>query len=104
MAEQSRSAHLQTLFESALQSYQKKTGITLPDHPLVVQIQICDTVESITTILQDQTQAFSHLPECDRILKSIKTTVSILTRLSSAASLADAFGPGPVRQNALPVI
>ena len=102
MAEQSTSAHLQSLFESALQSYQKTTGITLPDHPLVVQIQSCDTVQSITTILQDQTQAFSHLPECDRIIKSIKTTVSILTRLSSAASLADPFGP--VRQNALPVI
>jgi hypothetical protein len=102
MAEQSTTAHIQSLFESALQSYQKTTGITLPDHPLVVQIQSCDTVQSMTTILQDQTQAFAHLPECDRIIKSIKATVSILTRLSSTASLADTFGP--VRQNALPVI
>jgi len=61
------------------------------EHPLATQFQSCDSTEDITTILQRQTQAFINLQGSDRIFKSIKTTVSILTALSSAASLADAF-------------
>ncbi len=92
MADQSGPGRFQALFESALQTYERKTGITLAEHPLSVQLQSCHSVESITTALKSQVQAFSDFREHDRIMKSIKTTVSILTPLSSAASLADTFG------------
>jgi hypothetical protein len=36
-------------FESALQAYQKKTGITLAQHPIAVNLQSCHSVEEITT-------------------------------------------------------
>ena len=97
----SGSPHFQALFESALQAYQTKTGITLAEHPLAVQLQSCNTVESITTLVQGQAQAFSNYREGDRIMKSIKTTVSILIQLSAAAPLADAVGL--VRQIAMVV-
>jgi hypothetical protein len=101
MADPSASPHFQARFESALQAYQTKTGITLAEHALAVQLQNCNTVESITTLVQGQAQAFSNYRECDRIMKSIKTIVSILTSLSAAAPFADAVGL--VRQVAMVV-
>ena len=91
MAHQSGSPRFQALFESALEAYEKKAGVTLVEHPLAIQFQSCDSIEDILTILQRQTQAFMNLQGNDRIFKSIKTTISNLTTLSSAASLADAF-------------
>ena len=99
MAHQSESPRFQALFQSALQAYEKRTGVSLEQHPLAIKLQSCHTVEAITGLLQDRAQAFRDLQGSDKIMKSLKTTVSILSKLSSAASLADAFGL--VRQKAL---
>ena len=93
MAQQPQSPHFQAQFEPALRAYEKKAGVSLAQHPLAIKLQNCDSVEAVTGILQDQARAFGDLQGSDRIMKSIKTTVSILSKLSSAASLADAFGP-----------
>jgi hypothetical protein len=93
MADRSGPARFQPLFESALQAYKKKTDITLAEHPFVVQLQSCDSAESITTtLLPGDPQAFSNFQEKDRITTSIKTIVSVLTTLSATASLGDALG------------
>ena len=92
MAHQSGSAHFQALLEAALRAYEKKAGVSLAEHPLALKIQNCDSVGGITTILQDQAQTFRDLQGSDKVMKSIKATVSILSKLSSAASLADVFG------------
>ena len=89
----------QALFQSALQAYEKKTGVFLAQHPLAIKLQSCDTVEAITGLLQDQAQAFRGLQGSDKIMMSLKTTVSILSKRLSAASLVDAFGL--VRQKGL---
>ena len=99
MAHQSESTRFQALLEPALQAYKKKTGVSLAQHPLAIKLQSCDTVEAITGLLQDQAQAFDHLQGSDKIMKSIKITVSILSKISSVGSLADAFGM--VRQKGL---
>ena len=93
MAQQPDSPHFQAHFEPALQAYEKKAGVSLAQHPLAIKLQNCDSVEAVTGLLQDQARAFGDLQGSDRIMKSIKTTVSILSKLSSTASLADAFGP-----------
>jgi len=87
------SAHFQALFDSALQAYKRKTGITLADHFLTAQLDTCSTVEDVTALLQRQAEAVSDLRARHRIINSIKTTVSILTPLHVAVGL--------VRQNAL---
>ena len=99
MAHQSEPARFQALFESALQAYEKNAGVSLAQHPLAIKFQSCDTVEAITGLFQDQAQAFRHFQGSDKIIKSIKMIVSILSKISSAASLADAFGL--VRQKGL---
>ena len=90
MAHQPESPHFQLLFEPALRAYEKKAGVSLTRHPLSIKLQNCDSVEDITGIFQDQARAFRDLQGYDKIMKSIKMTVSTLSNLSSAASLADA--------------
>jgi len=92
MAYQPQSARFQALFEPALQAYEKTAGVSLTQHPLAIKLQSCDSVEAVSGLLQDQAQAFRDFQGSDKIMKSLKTTVPILSKLSSAASLADAFG------------
>jgi hypothetical protein len=94
MADQSGPTHFQSRFDSALQDYGLKTGIPLAEHPLAMDLQSssCQSIDSITTLLQRQAQAFRDSRERDRMTKAIKTIVSNLTSLSSAASLANAAG------------
>ena len=77
-----------------MQVYEKKAGVTLADlgDPLVTQLQSCHSIDHITTLLQDKAQAFDDLQQRDRILKSIKATVSILTPISALASVTDDVG------------
>jgi hypothetical protein len=92
MTDQSGSSHFRSLFESALQSYEKQSGVVLAEHPLAVQLQTCHSVESVVALLQGQAQAFGDFRGSDRAMKSIGSTVSLLTRLASIASLGDAIG------------
>jgi len=89
MANQSGSVSFQRLLESALLRYEKKTGVTLSKHPLALQFQSCNSVEDFNTLLRDKAK---DVRESERIIKSMKTIVSILTPLSSVASLPDAVG------------
>ena len=92
MTDQPGSSHLQVLFEAALQDYQKQTGIALAEHPLAEQLQNCDSVESVTAVLREQTQAFSESQEKDKILKPLKKAISTLCKLSAAASFGQDLG------------
>ena len=98
MANPSGSTPFQELsFESALQAYQKKTGITLAQHPIAVDLQSCYSAEDITTLLQRRVQPVNDFRVRDRMMKAIKTIVTFLTPPPDATSLTDA-----VRQKALP--
>ena len=92
MSDQSGPSHLQVLFEAALQDYEKQTGIALSKHPLAEQLQNCGSVESVTAVLRDQTQAFSQFLENDKVLKPLKKVVSILYKLSAPASFGQDIG------------
>ena len=97
MADQTQSAHFQTLFESALEAYEKKTGIKLAQHLLSMGLQSCNPSIS-TAPLQSQAPAVGDFTKDDTLMGSIKATVWSLTMLSATAPLDDAFGP--VRQKA----
>jgi hypothetical protein len=92
MGDQSGSAHFQTLFDSALQAYEKKMGIPLAKHPLATQLQDCHSVESITTLLQHQAKDFSDFQGKNRIMNLIQSTVSILSTLSTNSALGGSIG------------
>jgi len=88
----SESTRFPAHFESALQAYQKTTGITLAEHQLAVRLQNCDSIDSITTLFKYEAPSFSDLQGGDRIMKSIENTVSILYKLSTTAPLGDVIG------------
>jgi len=93
MSDQSQSSRFRFLFESALQEYQSQTGMTLVGHPLAKKLQHCDSIESITTVLEEQARAFCEFQGGDgRIMKSLKTVVSVLYMLSVSTVLGKAIG------------
>lgn len=89
MSNQSASVSFESLLESALLRYEKKTGVTLSKHPLATQLQSCNSVEDFNNLLQEKAK---DVRESERITKSMKTIVSILTPLSSAVSIPHAAG------------
>jgi hypothetical protein len=89
----STSSRSQLLFDAALQDYEKQTGTKLVDHPLAKQLETCKSLESITTFFQEQAQAFSESRGSDsRVMKSLKSAVSILFTLSDSTVLGEAIG------------
>ena len=67
-------------------------GLILADYPLAVQLQSCHTIESITVALEGQALALGDFQGSDRVMKSIESTLLVLIRLSTAASLGNAIG------------
>ena len=100
MTDQSVSSRLRTLFELALEDYEIQTKISLAEHPLAQKLENCHSLESITTtLLQDQAGTFGEFRGRDRIMKSIRSTISSLYKLSATAALGD--GIRLVRQRKL---
>ena len=92
MGDHARLSHLRELFDAALHEYQKQTGIALAEHPLADKLQNCDTVESITAVLCEQTQAFSEFQRNDKVLKPLKKAISVLYKLSATADFGQDIG------------
>ena len=89
MANQPGPVSFQRLLESALLRYEKKTGVTLSKHPLALQLQSCNSIEDFDNLLQDKAK---DVKQSERITKTMRTIVSILTPLSFVASIPDAVG------------
>jgi len=92
MSLQSGSSRFGVLFESALQDYQKQTGMTLAEHPFAEQLQNYQSVESVTALLQGQAQTLGEFKGSDRIMKSLKSIASVLFSLSASTALGGAIG------------
>ena len=92
MSDPSGSSRLQGLFEAALRDYEKQTGIALAEHPLASQLQDCDSVESFTVVLHEQTQAFNEFRGRDKVMKPLKNALSVLYKLSATPNLGQDFG------------
>jgi hypothetical protein len=94
MGDHARSSRCQALFESTLQEYKKKTDITLAEHELALQLRGCRSVESITSLLQDQLRTSNNLDVggTDGIMIAIKSTISIVSTLSATAAFDWAIG------------
>ena len=93
MSDQSGPSRLQVLFEVAMEDYEKMTGIVLSKHPLAEKLQNCDSVESVTAVFHEQTQAFSEFRGGDKVLKLLKNIVSVLHKLSATADTIGLVSP-----------
>jgi hypothetical protein len=96
MTDQPGSARFQELLESALQVYDKNADAPLADLPggesFIIQLERCLSIDHITTLLQNKARAVDDFQQRDRIFKSIKGIVSILTPISAVAGVANDTG------------
>jgi hypothetical protein len=83
MSDLSGSEHFHVLLGAALKGYKQQTGIDLAEDPLAERIKVCNTVESVTTILCEQAQDFKGFREKDKVLKPLKKVLTVLHILSS---------------------
>ena len=78
-----QTSSFQDLFNAALQDYENQTRTSLLDHHLVNRLKSCDSVNSITDILQEHAQIFHEFKGDDgKLMKSLKYIVNILYPLS----------------------
>ena len=79
MSQPSSSSNFQTLLDAALRDYKDKTGNSLTDHPIAKQLETCESVNSITAVLQEQARRFREFRESDgRLMKALKFSVDVL--------------------------
>jgi hypothetical protein len=89
----SESSHFQTLFDAALRDYERQTGTKLAEHPLAKQLDTCDSVQSVTAVLQKQAQGFSKFRgEDSKAMKSLNRGVHVLFMLSDSTVLGEGVG------------
>lgn len=88
----SQSSTLQALFNAALQDYKDKTGNSLADHPFARQLQECNSVESISTILEEQARTFRDFRDHGKLISSLKCLADILCSPFIGAVLGDGIG------------
>ncbi|KAH9961783.1 hypothetical protein BC827DRAFT_1155221 [Russula dissimulans] len=96
MSDPSGTSHFQSLFDVALQDYEKKTGTKLADHPLARQLESCDSVESVAALLQQLAQGLNKSRGDDgKVMTSLMRVVHVLYTLSPAlgeATVKDVSG------------
>ena len=76
-------SNFQSVFDVALEAYEKKTKCKLLSHPLAAQLQSCDSPIAILSVLQDLTQEFDRRHSGDeRLTNWLSPTVNVLYAFS----------------------
>jgi hypothetical protein len=84
----------QSLFDAALQQYAQKTGTKLVDHPISRQLDDCDSLDSISSVLQQHAQRFARSRRDDgRIMKCLNPAIHVLYTLSTRSVLGEGTAP-----------
>ena len=80
----SSSSNFQSVFNAALEAYEKKTKCKLLSHPFAAQLQSCDDpIGAILSVLQDIIQQFDHRRSSDeRLTNWLNPTVNVLYAFS----------------------
>jgi hypothetical protein len=79
----SSSSNFQSVFNAALEAYEKKTKCKLLSHPLAAQLQSCDSPIAILSVLRDLIQQFDHRRSGDeRLTNWLNPTVNVLYAFS----------------------
>ena len=80
----SSSSQLHATFEASLKEYEKKTKKSLLTHPLMTQLQACNSPTDILAILRSQAAEFEQTMSTDnRLIRWIEPIVNVLFASSS---------------------
>ena len=78
----SRSADYQSIFDSALEAYERRTGGGLTKDPLLRSLETCQSPDAVLAILRAQICGPSDLS--DKLSKWLDPTVNVINAFSSA--------------------
>jgi hypothetical protein len=77
-------SNFQSVFNAALDAYEKKTKTKLLTHPLFTQLQSCDSPAAILSVLEGLIQQFDRRRRSDERLKNwLNPTINVLYAFSS---------------------
>ena len=72
-----------SIFNAALNEYQRLTKKSLDTHPFAAQLDTCQNPEAISTLFRTQAQVFSKFREGDeRLMSWLDPTIQILSTFS----------------------
>jgi hypothetical protein len=72
-----------SIFNAALESYRRKTKKDLASHPLIPNLQSCNSPETVLTVLREQVPAFGlSQNRDDGLAKWVTPTVNVLCSFS----------------------
>ena len=84
---------IRSLFEAALNEYEKRAGTNLINNELSSKLTSCDTADSVIAVLQDQAQEFrDYRRDGGRMISRFKQVVNLLHTLSTSTVLAEGIG------------
>jgi hypothetical protein len=88
------SPELNSLFQAALDEFEKKSGINLIQHQVFTKLMTCQSAVSVVDVLHEQTTAFqsSRGDDYGKLMKWIKRIVDILHTLSTNNVLVGGVG------------
>jgi len=93
MSDTSGYSRFRPLFKAALAEYEKQTKTKLVDHPFYLELSTCNSVQSITTTVLHQAEAFRRFRGDDaKVMKCLKGAVHALHTLSTSGLLGGAIG------------
>ncbi|KAH9051811.1 hypothetical protein EDB87DRAFT_1826540, partial [Lactarius vividus] len=95
----SSSSNFQAIFYASMKEYKKKTKKDLLEHPLMGQLQTCNSPADILAILRAQVQQFEQSTSGDdKLTKWLNPTVNVLYAFSAALgeSVGLVFSPAKV--------
>jgi hypothetical protein len=76
-----------------VEEYQDQTSIQLAEHPLASELEKCDSVVSVTRVLEGQLNAFRESRgKLGKLIKPLKRIIHILHALSTSAVLGEVIG------------
>ena len=78
------STNFQSIFNTALKAYEKKTKKDLIAHPLAAQLQACKSSGDILAVLQDKVKEFDQSRSADeRLSQWLNPTINVLYSFSA---------------------
>jgi hypothetical protein len=87
------SPELKSLFEAALEEFEKRAGTNLLQHQVIDKLVNCQSADSVIDVLQQEAQAFRDFRGDDgRLMTWLKRTVNVLYVLSTSSVLGEGIG------------
>ena len=84
------SPELKSLFEAALEEFEKRAGTNLLQHQIIDKLVNCQSADSVIDVLQEEAQAFRNFRGDDgKLMIWLKRTVNVLHILSTSSILGE---------------